>query len=91
MSEHDNDTSASGNGAGPVVEPPVTGGIESGADDAARQLVVESRRTGDPAHAPLYAGEAVGLVTTERSATDVVRDLTADAETALRAVPRLLG
>ncbi|MCZ2823379.1 MULTISPECIES: nucleotide exchange factor GrpE [unclassified Modestobacter] len=38
MSEHDNDTSGSGNGAGPVVEPPLTGGIESGADDAARQL-----------------------------------------------------
>ncbi|MDT0274619.1 NAD(P)H-dependent flavin oxidoreductase [Blastococcus goldschmidtiae] len=60
-------------------------------DDAARHLVVEGRRSGDPAHAPLYAGEAVGLVTTERSATDVVRDLTADAEDALRAVPRLLG
>ncbi len=58
-------------------------------DDAARGLVVEGRRTGDPAHAPLYAGEAVGLVTAERSATDVVRELTDDAEKALRAVPRL--
>ena len=60
-------------------------------DDAARQLVVEARPTGDPANAPLYAGEAVGMVTAERSATDVVRELTADAEKALRAVPRLLG
>ncbi|WP_205730082.1 nitronate monooxygenase family protein [Blastococcus sp. TF02-8] len=61
-------------------------------DDAvARQRVVEGRRGGDPANAPLYAGEAVGLVTTERSATDVVRELTADAEKALRAMPKLLG
>jgi nitronate monooxygenase len=60
-------------------------------DDAARQLVVEGRRTGDPAHAPLYAGEAVGLVTAERSATDVVRELTADAEKALAAATRLVG
>jgi nitronate monooxygenase len=57
----------------------------------ARRLVVEGRRTGDPAHAPVYAGESVGLVTSERSATDVVRELDAEAETALRAVPRLLG
>jgi nitronate monooxygenase len=60
-------------------------------DDDARQLVVEGRRTGDPATAPLYAGEAVGLVTTERSATDVVRELDAGAEKALRAASRLLG
>lgn len=60
-------------------------------DAAARQLVVEARRSGDPASAPLYAGEAVGLVTAERSATDVVRELDADAEKALRAAPRLLG
>jgi nitronate monooxygenase len=59
-------------------------------DDAARQLVVEGRRTGDPDHAPVYAGESVGLVTTERSATDVVRELDAEAEKALRAAPRLL-
>ncbi len=57
----------------------------------ARRLVVEGRRTGDPAHAPVYAGESVGLVTAERSATDVVRDLAAAAEKALRAVPKLLG
>jgi nitronate monooxygenase len=61
------------------------------ADEAARGLVVEGRRTGDPATAPLYAGEAVGLVTTERSATDVVRELDASAEKALRAASRLLG
>jgi nitronate monooxygenase len=60
-------------------------------DAAARQRVVEGRRTGDPANAPLYAGESVGLVTAERSATDVVRDLDAAAEKALRAVPKLLG
>jgi nitronate monooxygenase len=56
-----------------------------------RRLVVEGRRTGDPANAPLYAGESVGLVTAERSATDVVRDMDAAAEKALRAVPDLLA
>ena len=43
-----------------------------------------------PEQGPLYAGEAVGLVTDERSATEVVRDLDAAAEQALRAVARLL-
>jgi nitronate monooxygenase len=57
----------------------------------ARRLVVEGRRTGDPAHAPIYAGESVGLVTSERSATEVVRELDAEAEKALRAVPKMLG
>jgi nitronate monooxygenase len=59
-------------------------------DPEARQRVVDARRTGDPANAPVYAGESVGLVTAERSATDVVRELDAEAEKALRAVPRLL-
>jgi nitronate monooxygenase len=59
-------------------------------DAAARQLVVDGRRTGDPSSAPVYAGEAVGLVTAERSATDVVRELDAAAEQALRAVARML-
>jgi nitronate monooxygenase len=58
--------------------------------DACRR-VTEARRTDDLDQAPLYAGESVGLVTSERSATDVVRDLDAAAEKALRAVPRLLG
>jgi nitronate monooxygenase len=57
----------------------------------ARQLVVEGRRTGDPTAAPIYAGESVGLVTTERSAADVVREFDAEAEKALRAVPKLLS
>nr|WP_275585939.1 nitronate monooxygenase [Geodermatophilus sabuli] len=61
----------------------------AGSPDAARR-VVEARRSGDLDAAPLYAGESVGLVTGERSATDVVRELTADAERTLRAVPRLL-
>jgi nitronate monooxygenase len=60
-------------------------------DAAARQRVIDGRRTGDPANAPIYAGESVGLVTTERSATDVVRDLDAAAEKALRAAAQLLG
>jgi nitronate monooxygenase len=60
-------------------------------DSAARRLVVEGRRSGDPDAAPVYAGESVGLVTSERSATEVVRELDADAEKALRAVSRLLG
>ncbi len=60
-------------------------------NEDARRLVVDGRRAGDPDHAPVYAGEAVGLVTAERSAADVVRELDAEAEKALRAVPRLLG
>jgi len=60
-------------------------------DLAASQRVVEARRTGDLEQAPLYAGESVGLVTSERSATDVVRKLDADAEKALRAASRLVG
>jgi nitronate monooxygenase len=60
-------------------------------DAAARQLVIDGRRTGDPANAPLYAGESVGLVTSERPAGEIVRGLDAAAEKALRAVPRLLG
>jgi nitronate monooxygenase len=57
----------------------------------ARRLVVEGRRTGNPDAAPVYAGESVGLVTSERSATEVVRELDAAAEKALRAVPELLA
>jgi nitronate monooxygenase len=60
-------------------------------DAAARRLVVEGRRVWDPEASPVYAGEAVGLVTAERSAADVVRELDAEAEKALRAVPRLLA
>jgi nitronate monooxygenase len=60
-------------------------------DAAARRLVVDARRDGDPAAAPIYAGESVGLVVTERSATDVVLELDSDAEKALRAAAKLLG
>jgi nitronate monooxygenase len=60
-------------------------------DAAAAQRVVDARRSDDLDQAPVYAGESVGLVTAERSATDVVRDLDAAAEKALRAVPRLLA
>ncbi|SOD94802.1 NAD(P)H-dependent flavin oxidoreductase [Blastococcus haudaquaticus] len=60
-------------------------------DAAASQRVVDARQIDDLEQGPLYAGESVGLVTEERSAMDVVRDLDAAAEKALRAVPRLLG
>jgi nitronate monooxygenase len=65
-------------------------------DELARDLdacrrVTEARGTDDLEHAPVYAGESVGLVTAEQSATDVVRGMDAAAEKALRAVPRLLG
>jgi nitronate monooxygenase len=60
-------------------------------DAVASQRVIDARGSDDLEQAPLYAGESVGLVTDERSATDVVRDLDAAAEKALRAVPRLLG
>jgi nitronate monooxygenase len=60
-------------------------------DAAACRRVVDARRSDDLQQGPVYAGESVGLVTVERSATDVVRDLDAAAEKALRAVPRLLS
>ncbi|CCG05537.1 NAD(P)H-dependent flavin oxidoreductase [Blastococcus saxobsidens] len=63
---------------------------ELAADPDARGRVVEARRTDDLDQGPLYAGEAVGLVTDERSATDVVRGLSADAEQALRSVSELV-
>jgi nitronate monooxygenase len=62
-----------------------------GRDLAASERVVEARRTDDLEQAPLYAGEAVGLVRSERSATDVVRTMDAEAEKALRAASRLLA
>ncbi|TYP87985.1 NAD(P)H-dependent flavin oxidoreductase [Blastococcus xanthinilyticus] len=61
------------------------------ADPEACARVAEARRTDDLEQQPLYAGEAVGLVTVERSATEVVREMTAEAEGALRAVATLLG
>jgi nitronate monooxygenase len=60
-------------------------------DTAAAEQVRAARRDGDLEHSPVYAGESVGLVTGEESATDVVRRLAADAEAVLRKVPRLLG
>jgi nitronate monooxygenase len=60
-------------------------------DPAACERVRAARRTDDLDQGPVYAGESVGLVTAERSATDVVRELDAAAEKALRAVPKLLG
>ena len=59
-------------------------------DTGAAALVRTARRTDDLEHAPVYAGESVGLVRTSRSATDVVRGLTADAETALARAARLV-
>lgn len=61
------------------------------ADVAASQRVIDARRNDDLEQAPVYAGESVGLVTAERSATDVVGELSAAAEKALRAAPRLLS
>jgi hypothetical protein len=43
-----------------------------------------------PVSRPAYAGESVGSVTGERLAADVVRELTAGAEQALRDVRDLL-
>ena len=60
-------------------------------DTEAAAQVVAARRDGDLDHAPVYAGESVGLVTGEASATDVVRRLAAEAEATLRKVPRLLS
>jgi nitronate monooxygenase len=59
-------------------------------DTRAAEQVRRARAEGDVEHSPLYAGESVGLVTTEESATDVVRRLTADARQALEKAPRLL-
>ena len=52
--------------------------------------VVEARWTGDLSVASPYAGESIGLVTGERSAADVVRELTVGAEQALRDTRDLL-
>jgi nitronate monooxygenase len=60
-------------------------------DPAAAEQVRRARAEGDLEHAPLYAGESVGLVSAEESATDVVRRLAADAVRALERAPRLLG
>jgi nitronate monooxygenase len=60
-------------------------------DTAAAEEVRRARAEGDLEHAPVYAGESVGLVTTEESAADVVRRLAADARKALERAPRLLG
>ena len=60
-------------------------------DTRAAEQVRRARTEGDVEHSPLYAGESVGLVTSEESATDVVRRLTADARTALERATRLLG
>jgi nitronate monooxygenase len=60
-------------------------------DDVASQRVVDARVSDDLDQAPIYAGEAVGLVTTERSAADVVREITAEAEKALRNAATLVG
>ncbi|MCZ2815719.1 NAD(P)H-dependent flavin oxidoreductase [Modestobacter sp. VKM Ac-2984] len=60
-------------------------------DTAAADLVRRARAEGDLDHAPVYAGESVGLVTREESASDVVRRLAADARKALEKAPRLLG
>ncbi|MCZ2848012.1 NAD(P)H-dependent flavin oxidoreductase [Modestobacter sp. VKM Ac-2978] len=60
-------------------------------DTAAADLVRRAREEGDLDHAPVYAGESVGLVTTEESATDVVRRLAGGARKALERAPRLLG
>jgi nitronate monooxygenase len=59
-------------------------------DTRAAELVRRARADGDLDNAPVYAGESVGLVTTEQSATDVVRRLTADAQKALERAARLL-
>jgi nitronate monooxygenase len=60
-------------------------------DAAAAEQVRTARQEGDLEHSPLYAGESVGLVTAEESATDVVRRLATEAEAVLRDVPRLLS
>ncbi|MGY1916750.1 hypothetical protein [Blastococcus sp. SYSU DS0973] len=60
-------------------------------DAAASRRVVDARAHDDLNQAPLYAGEPVGLVTAERSATDLVRELSTDAEQVLRRVPDLLS
>ena len=60
-------------------------------DTRAAEQVRRARAEGDLEHAPVYAGESVGLVTAEESATDVVRRLAADARKALERAPRLLG
>jgi len=60
-------------------------------DTGAAETVRRARAEGDLANAPVYAGESIGLVSAEESATDVVRRLTTGARAALERAPRLLG
>jgi len=65
-------------------------------DDLSRDLVSskavgEALRAGDLERMPIYAGESVGLVVTERSATDVVREMDAQAQEALAGAARLIS
>ncbi|WP_369139246.1 NAD(P)H-dependent flavin oxidoreductase [Modestobacter versicolor] len=59
-------------------------------DTQAAEQVRRARAEGDLEHSPVYAGESVGLVTAEESATDVVRRLATDAEKALERAARLV-
>ena len=59
-------------------------------DTAAGERVRRARAEGDLDSAPVYAGESVGLLTTEQSAADVVRTLVSDAEKALQRASRLV-
>lgn len=54
--------------------------------------IAAARRSGDPDHAVLYAGQTAGLISELLPAEEVVRSIVAEAEATIRGrLPRLLG
>jgi NAD(P)H-dependent flavin oxidoreductase YrpB (nitropropane dioxygenase family) len=56
------------------------------ADAAARAEYRQAEQSGDMRVVPVWAGEAIDLITESLSATDVVRTMVSDAEETLRRI-----
>ncbi len=59
---------------------------ELGRDYEAQRSFRETAASGDMSVVPVWASEAIDLITETRSATDIVRDMAADAENVLRRI-----
>jgi nitronate monooxygenase len=62
--------------------------VDLTADAVARDEYREAERSGDMRVVPVWAGEAIDLITESLSATDVVRTMASDAEDTLRRILR---
>jgi nitronate monooxygenase len=60
--------------------------VELTADAAARAEYLRAEQSGDMRVVPVWAGEAIDLITESLSATEVVRTMVSDAEEALRRI-----